>query len=98
MGEFAVAAGGLTWLDRLAYDMESASALTDQQAIERAIDAIAIGLLIPVPWEPSRPSVRPKMRCNVAKRDSMSNPGVEARLCRWDAVPAGPAWRPSLSR
>ena len=29
---------------------------------------------------------------------SLPNPAVEARLRRWDAVPAGPARRPSLPR
>jgi hypothetical protein len=28
----------------------------------------------------------------------MANPAVEARLRRWDAVPAGPVRRPSLPR
>jgi hypothetical protein len=32
---------GDTWLDRLAGDMEKTSALSDQHAIERAIDSLA---------------------------------------------------------
>ena len=36
---------GVEWLDRLANDMEKASALSDPQVIERAIDSIAYRLL-----------------------------------------------------
>ena len=36
---------GVTWLDRLAEDMEKASALSDQHAIERAIDSLAYRLV-----------------------------------------------------
>jgi hypothetical protein len=36
---------GVSWLDRLADDMEKASALSDQQAIERAIDSLAYRII-----------------------------------------------------
>lgn len=36
---------GAEWLDRLANDMEKASDLSDQQAIEHAIDALAYRII-----------------------------------------------------
>lgn len=44
---------GAVWLDRLAEDMEKASALADQKAIECAIDALAYRIVDSGPIEGS---------------------------------------------
>lgn len=44
---------GAAWLDCLAEDMEKASALTDRQAIERAIDSLAYRIVDSGPIENS---------------------------------------------